>query len=80
MAGYLIKGGTVVDGTLAPAFAADVRVAGERIVEIGQDLAAQAGDEVFDAHGCYVTPGFIESHTHYDSTMWWQPELVPLPG
>ncbi|AZI35609.1 putative D-aminoacylase [Caenibius tardaugens NBRC 16725] len=80
MADYLIKGGTVVDGTLAPAYAADVRVENERIVEIGKDLAARPGEEVFDATGCYVTPGFIESHTHYDSTMWWQPDLDPLPG
>ncbi|WOK35257.1 N-acyl-D-amino-acid deacylase family protein [Sphingomonas sp. C3-2] len=80
MAQFLIKGGTVVDGTLAPAFAADVRVDGERIVEIGKNLDARPGEEVFDASGCYVTPGFIEAHTHYDSTMWWQPELDPLPG
>ena len=30
--------------------------------------------------GCQVTPGFIESHTHYDGTMWWQADLDPLPG
>ncbi|QZP09004.1 amidohydrolase family protein [Caenibius sp. WL] len=80
MAKFLIKGGTVVDGTLAPAYPADVRVEGERIVEIGPDLAPRSGEEVFDAAGCYVTPGFIEAHTHYDSTMWWQPDLDPLPG
>ncbi len=76
----LIRGGTVVDGTGAPAFTADVRVRNGRIAEVGPGLTAGAGEEVFDAAGCYVTPGFIESHTHYDATMWWQPDLDPLPG
>ncbi len=75
----LIKGGTVVDGTGAPAFKADVRVKDGVIAEVGENLAEQ-GERVFDANGCYVTPGFIESHTHYDGTMWWQPDLDPLPG
>ena len=79
MSDLLIKNGTVVDGTGAPAFAADVRVKNGTIAEIGQNLTP-AGERVFDAAGCYVTPGFIESHTHYDGTMWWQPDLDPLPG
>ncbi|MEY4159586.1 MAG: hypothetical protein RLZZ136_207, partial [Pseudomonadota bacterium] len=36
----LIKGGTVVDGTGAPAYAADVRVSDGRITEIAQNLQA----------------------------------------
>ena len=79
MTGMLIKNGTVVDGTGAPAFAADVRIADGTIVEVGPNLSAN-GERVFDASGCHVTPGFIESHTHYDASMWWQPDLDPLPG
>ncbi|WP_088307928.1 N-acyl-D-amino-acid deacylase family protein [Novosphingobium sp. B 225] len=79
MTGMLIKNGTVVDGTGAPAFAADVRIADGTITEVGQNLTAN-GERVFDAAGCHVTPGFIESHTHYDASMWWQPDLDPLPG
>ncbi|OCC25687.1 amidohydrolase [Croceicoccus estronivorus] len=79
MSGILIKNGTVVDGTGAKAFAADVRIDGDRIVEVAPGLEAR-GERVFDAEGCLVTPGFIESHTHYDGTMWWQPDLDPLPG
>lgn len=80
MADMLIKGGTVVDGTGAKAFAADVRVRGEKIVEVGANLQAGAGERVVDAAGCIVAPGFIESHTHFDATMWWQPDMDPLPG
>ncbi|MFM7274454.1 MAG: N-acyl-D-amino-acid deacylase family protein [Gammaproteobacteria bacterium] len=80
MNGILIKGGTVVDGSGAPAFVADVRVQGDRIARIAPDLSPEAGERVIDARGCHVTPGFIESHTHFDGTMWWQPEMDPLPG
>ena len=79
MADILIKNGTVVDGTGAPAFKADVRVKNGMIAQVGPDLAP-ASERVIDASGCYVTPGFIESHTHYDASMWWQPDLDPLPG
>ncbi len=79
MSDMLIKNGTVVDGTGAPAFKADVRIRNGSIAEVGADLSPN-GERVFDATGCHVTPGFIESHTHYDASMWWQPDLDPLPG
>ncbi|KHK89851.1 N-acyl-D-amino-acid deacylase family protein [Novosphingobium malaysiense] len=76
----LIKGGTVVDGSGAPAYAADVRVAGGKIVDIGKDLEPGTGERVFDASGCYVTPGLIETHNHWDGGVWWSPNLDPLPA
>ena len=76
----LIKDGTVVDGSGGPAYAADVRVAAGRIAEIGSDLHAAAGERVIDARGCYVTPGFIESHNHWDGAVWWAPNMEPLPA
>ena len=72
----LIQGGTVVDGTGAAARRADVRTSGGRIVEVGPSLAPD-GEAIIDAHGAFVTPGFIESHTHYDGSMWWDPSLSP---
>ncbi|WP_157216575.1 N-acyl-D-amino-acid deacylase family protein [Flavisphingomonas formosensis] len=78
--GFLIKGGTVVDGTGAPAFRADVRVTGDRIAEIGPDLERQGAEQVVDASGCYVTPGFMETHNHFDGPMWWLPSMEPMPG
>lgn len=80
MSRILIKGGTVVDGTGAPARRADLRVKKDRIAEIGDNLEAVEGERVVDASGCVVTPGFIEPHTHMDAVMWWQPSLDPLPG
>ena len=76
----LIKGGTVVDGSGAPAYPADVRVARGKIVEIGKGLVASKGERTVDATGCYVTPGLIETHNHWDGGVWWSPNLDPLPG
>jgi N-acyl-D-aspartate/D-glutamate deacylase len=79
MTDILIQNGAVVDGTGAPAFKADVRIRDGRIAEIGPGLAPK-GERLVDATDCYVTPGFIEAHTHFDGSMWWQPDLSPLPG
>jgi N-acyl-D-amino-acid deacylase len=75
----LVRGGTVVDGTGAAPFPADVRVRDGRIAEVGPDLAPDGETEV-DAVGALVTPGIIETHTHVDGAMWWDPDLDPLPG
>ena len=76
----LIKNGTVVDGSGSPAYPADVRVRSGRISEIGPDIRATAGERVIDASGCYVTPGFIETHNHWDGGVWWSPNMEPLPA
>jgi N-acyl-D-amino-acid deacylase len=76
----LIKGGTVVDGSGSPAHTADVRVRSGRIAEVGANLRASSGERVIDASGCYVTPGFIETHNHWDGGVWWSPNMEPLPA
>ena len=65
----IIRGGTVIDGTGAEGYAADVGVAGGKIVEIGK--IAPNGAAVIDAEGHIVTPGFIDGHTHMDAQMHW---------
>lgn len=76
----LIKNGTVVDGTGAAAYEADVRVRGGRIVEIGRALPLQAKERAIDATGCFVAPGFIEAHNHWDAAVWWSPNMEPFPA
>jgi N-acyl-D-amino-acid deacylase len=73
----LVRGGTLVDGTGAAPVMGDVRIRSGRIVEIGPNLAP-AGERVYDASGCFVTPGFIDSHTHYDASLFWDPCCDPI--
>jgi N-acyl-D-amino-acid deacylase len=59
----VIAGGTVVDGSGADAFAADVAVAGGEIAAVGDLSSAEATLRV-DAAGLHVSPGFIDAHVH----------------
>jgi N-acyl-D-amino-acid deacylase len=61
----LIRGGTLIDGSGAPRYVADLAIDGARIAAIG-DLGSAAVRQVIDAAGQIVAPGFIDSHTHDD--------------
>ena len=61
----LIRGGSVVDGSGAPARRADVAVEGDRIAAVAPSLAGEAA-RVVDASGKVVAPGFIDMHSHSD--------------
>src|SRR5579864_1129665 len=78
MADLLVRGGRVIDGTGAAATPADVRIRDGIIVEVGEALEHR-GEEVFDTDGASVTPGFIDIHTHYDGSIWWDPSVDPMP-
>jgi len=69
----IIKNGTIVDGTGAPAYFADIAIKGDRIDYIG-DLKGVDAPLVIDAHHKYVTPGFIDGHSHADFTFWAEPD------
>ncbi len=58
----LLRGGTVVDGTGAPGFRADLAISGDRIAAIGEDLGAAS--DTIDASGSIVAPGFIDMLGH----------------
>ncbi len=68
----IIRNGTVVDGTGAPAQPADVGVIGDRVVAVDPALDAK-GHRELDADGCIVTPGFVDIHTHLDAQLAWDP-------
>ena len=75
MLDVVIRGGTVVDGSGAPAHTADVGVKDGRIVAIG--TVSDQADQVIDADGALVTPGWVDVHTHYDGQVTWDDVLEP---
>jgi N-acyl-D-aspartate/D-glutamate deacylase len=68
----VIRGGTVVDGTGASPRAADVAIDGDRITAVGR--LDGGGRREIDAGGAFVTPGFVDIHTHLDAQIAWDPD------
>jgi len=71
----VIRGGTIIDGTGAPAFTGDVAIADGRIAAVGGKQGP--GRREIDASGLLVTPGWVDVHTHYDGQAMWDPLLTP---
>ena len=74
----LIRGATVVDGTGRPGVRADVALTGGRIAAVGTlDGRAWQADDVRDATGLVLCPGFIDVHTHDDTRVVDAPAMWP---
>lgn len=71
----LFLGVTIVDGTGAPPYVADLGTRGDRIVAI-DDLAGQAAHQVIEGRGRCLMPGFIDVHTHDDTHVIRTPEML----
>lgn len=68
----VIRGGMIVDGSRLPRFRGDIGIKDGVIACVGQ-LSAGDADEVIDAGGLIVAPGFVDLHTHYDAQLFWDP-------
>ena len=72
----LIRNASVLDGSGAAHFRADVAIQGERICAIG-DMPYATATTIIDAQERYLTPGFIDVHTHDDTNVIRTPEMLP---
>lgn len=70
----VLKNATVIDGTGADAFTADIAIEGNRIAKIGRLDTVQA-KEIVDVAGKIVAPGFIDMHSHADATVLAYPRM-----
>ena len=77
MAAYdlVIRNATVIDGTRAPRFGADVGVTQQKISRVGR--LKEKGRVEIDASGRILAPGFIDAHTHDDRLMLSAPDMAP---
>ncbi len=76
MPATVISGGLVFDGSGSPGRRADVLVEDGVVTAVDATVAPPEGAEVIDAAGCWVTPGFIDIHTHYDAELEFAPALT----
>ncbi|MFM9368355.1 N-acyl-D-amino-acid deacylase family protein [Streptomyces sp. Da 82-17] len=78
MLDHLIKGATVVDGTGAPAYRADLGIRNGRIAVIAEPgTVTEDARTSEDATGKILAPGFVDPHTHYDAQLFWDPYATP---
>lgn len=68
----VITGATVIDGSGSRRFRANVRIEGDRITKVGR-FALLPGEEVIDADGMIVAPGFIDIHNHSEQGLTTEP-------
>jgi N-acyl-D-aspartate/D-glutamate deacylase len=73
----VIRGGTLVDGTGAPARKGDVGVRDGRISALGE--VRGTARRTIEADGMVVAPGFVDIHTHYDAQIFWDRLLTISP-
>lgn len=74
----IIKNALICDGLGSPLTPGSVAVSGGRIVSIGDDV--EPARQVIDAGGLVLAPGIIDTHTHYDAQITWDPMVDPSPG
>ncbi|MCZ4315797.1 amidohydrolase family protein [Comamonadaceae bacterium G21597-S1] len=72
----LFRNAIVVDGNGERPVTADVAVRDGLIADIGQ-LDGAGARETIDATGAWLTPGFVDIHTHYDGQATWDPTFSP---
>ena len=72
----VIRNGAVVDGTGSLPVDADVAIDGDTITAVGE--VSGTGHEEIDARGHYVTPGFVDLHTHLDAQIGWDPHMTSV--
>ncbi len=74
----VIKNAQICDGLGNPVLPGSLAVAGDRIAAVGDDVGP--GRQVIDADGLVLAPGIIDTHTHYDAQITWDPMVDPSPA
>ena len=73
----VIRNALLLDGLGGKPLRGDLAVAGGAVAEIGTSLS---GRETVNADGLALMPGIVDSHTHYDAQITWDPLVSPSPA
>ena len=73
-----IRNALIVDGTGKPPFHGDLAVANGQVVARGDDVGSAR--ETVDAEGLALAPGIVDTHTHFDAQLTWDPGASPSPS
>lgn len=76
-AGAVITNVSIIDGAGTPARKGAVRIAGGRIVAVG-DVIAEKNEVVIDGEGKTLAPGFIDTHSHHDADIPTAPDMIAV--
>ncbi len=80
IADLVFRRALVVDGSGGAPFRGDVAVAGGRIVAAERSLGSVDAAQTIDGDGLALMPGIVDSHTHFDAQITWDPTLAPSPA
>src|SRR5262252_7060501 len=70
----VIRNAQLVDGRGGPPRHGSLAVAAGRIAAVGDDVGP--GRQILDARELALAPGIIDTHTHYDAQLTWDPDLT----
>jgi len=80
IADLVFRGALVVDGSGREPHRGDVAIDGGRIVAVAPSLGRIDAGRTVDAASLALMPGIIDSHTHFDAQITWDPTLAPSPA
>ncbi len=70
----ILSGGLIYDGSGSPPFQADIAISDQQIVKIAPSINEPAKEKV-EVSNCWICPGFVDIHTHYDAEIEIKPDL-----
>ena len=73
----ILKNGTIFDGTGNDSYVSDIFIKSGQITDIRKSNSNDSANQIINADGHIITPGFVDIHTHYDGQVTWDNYITP---